>query len=41
MLQSLAAARAHFQRKVDFLTKQMEIVQPKFQEKAQIKQGSL
>ncbi|NXP74246.1 PFD5 protein, partial [Ramphastos sulfuratus] len=37
--QSAAAARTFFQRKVDFLTKQMEKIQPALQEKHAMKQA--
>ena len=38
-LQKVAAAKDYYQRKVDFLTQQMEKIQPLLQEKYQMKEG--
>jgi prefoldin subunit 5 len=40
-LQKIAAAKDYYQRKVEFLTQQMEKIQPLLQEKYQMKEGLL
>lgn len=39
ILQSVGDAKDFFKRKIDFLTKQMEKIQPALQEKHAMKQG--